>query len=137
MVDTGCTRRNFISPTVADWLRSTGAVHDKTSGRVCTAFGQCKDLIDKFVSFDMSFHDNVNNSQSTITIDATVLDMKNLQLVLGLPTISEHNLVTRMLMPHKETAPVCKLRDDANATPEASEGALRGQPSTTLKGGEG
>ena len=34
MVDTGCTHRNFISPALADWLRSECAVRDDTSGRV-------------------------------------------------------------------------------------------------------
>ena len=99
LVDTGCTHRNFISPGLAGWLRSVGAVRDDTSGRVCSAFGQCKELVETFVAFDVVFDDIVNNTSATITISATVLDMKNLQLVLGLPTICVHDLVRRMIMP--------------------------------------
>ena len=99
MVDTGCTNRNFISPGLARWLRSVGAVRDDTSGRVCSAFGQCKELVETFVAFDVVFNDIVTNTPATITISATVLDMKNLQLVLGLRTVCDHDLVRRMIMP--------------------------------------
>ena len=112
VVDTGCTHRNFISTSVADWLRSTGALKSATTGRVCTAFGQCKELVENFVAFDMTFHDNVNNTNATISISATVLDIKNLQLVLGLPTICKHDLVNRMLNMPREKALAEKNSDD-------------------------
>jgi len=115
LVDSGCTQRNFISPSVANWLRSVGALRAATSGRVCTAFGQCKDLVDSFCAFDVSFRDNVTNKDATITIDATVLDMKNLQLVLGLPTLLQNNLFVRMLQPSAVPSPV--LSSDGGEMP--------------------
>ena len=99
-MDTGSTSRNFISPQVADWLRLAGSTVVATSGRVCTAFGDCRDMLSSHESISLCFFDYVNNKPSTIIFTATVLDtsaMKNIDVVLGLNTIVEYQLASRMI----------------------------------------
>jgi len=97
LVDTGCTTRNFISPRLAAWLTKSGKVARNTSGHVCTAYGNCKELSSKYSDLDMQFYDYVNNKYDDICFTASVLDMKSIDLVIGLPTIVKYRLASRMI----------------------------------------
>lgn len=121
LVDTGCNKRNFISPRIAKWLMEAGAPVERSSGRVCTAFGACKDLSDTFSNIAMHFHDNINNNDSSIVLTADTLDMKKIDMVIGLPTILLHQLASRMLEArHRATGDDNPTSDESVIHPEVA-----------------
>ena len=96
LVDTGATGRNYVSQRVADWLTSAGAESTDKPGRVCSAMNQCVNIsID--LKFKLKIFNFVNNKYELLTTSATVLPFLKIDLIIGLPLILEHELVSKML----------------------------------------
>jgi hypothetical protein len=118
LIDTGATRRNYISTRVAEWLSDAGALPTSAPGRVCTALNECATLSSSY-HFVCQFNNNVNNTSEKITIDATVLDsMSNTDLIIGLQTIIANDLVSKTLMPREP--PFKQRRVDRHAVTSPS-----------------
>ena len=99
LIDTGATRRNYISTRVAEWLSEAGATPTSAPGRVCTALNECATLSSSY-RFVCQFNNNVNNESEAVTIDATLLDsMTTTDLIIGLQTVIANDLVSKTLTP--------------------------------------
>ncbi len=82
---------------MVEWLIRAGSLAEKSIGRVCNAFNVCKDVTMRHRNIGMSFHDYVNNDNSSIVFPASILDMNNIDLVICFPTTVRYHLTSRML----------------------------------------
>ena len=81
-------------------------------GRVCSVFNDCVDINDSY-EFDCEFVNIVNNTNESLTLEATLLErLDKIDMVIGLQTIIPNDLVNKMLRHRSRTA----LRADRHTT---------------------
>jgi hypothetical protein len=96
LIDTGALTLNYISRNVAKWLTSHGTTVDRVTGDRCIevcSIHECT-LVDSTVAFNLAYLNEQTNTIETITIEAWVLPHIPYDLIIGRPTITEHNLLS-------------------------------------------
>ena len=93
LLDIGALQGNYISKDLAIALESRGVIRNKCNHRVCSAMSNLCQTADGLMKFYLQYFNVYVNKYERIEITAKVLDIQ-FDLIIGLPTIKHHELIT-------------------------------------------
>lgn len=133
LVDTGALHGNYINIATANILKNSGAIVDKSTHRVCNVFGTCSDNVGSVminlipINEKMCYETVSKQTNCTDCSERTILKIKctiidtPYDIIIGRPTIREHNLLERF-KEHLMCIPCAhESRADQGTHPAASQ----------------
>ena len=105
LLDTGASSRNFISPALAARMIALGAIEVPSNGRICLATnGKCI-TISSQLKLVCKYNNLETQSDDTFVFCATVLPQLRVDLIFGLRTVFNRELLYKMIVMPRRRQP--------------------------------
>jgi hypothetical protein len=95
LIDTGALQANYISREVAESLKAYGLQFCKCNSVVCLAIHNKCSNVKEEVNFKLKFLNELTFQYDIIQVTAKLVNNLNYDVIIGLPTIRQYNLLTK------------------------------------------
>jgi hypothetical protein len=95
LIDTGALQANYISREVAESLKAYGLQFCKCNSVVCLAIHNKCSNVKEEVNFKLKFLNELTFQYDIIQITAKLVNNLNYDVIIGLPTIRQYNLLAK------------------------------------------